>query len=96
MKFFETLFRPFQFAVKQAIESFITIETADDKYTLAAQDGSLVTYMRIDGSRQIIGDDEYNHIVQSATLKIGARFDRQGHAMQVYFCLLYTSPSPRD
>ena len=85
MKFFETLFRPFQFAVKQAIESFITIETADDKYTLAAQDGSLVTYMRIDGSRQIIGDDEYNHIVQSATLKIGARFDRQGHAMQVYF-----------
>jgi len=85
MKFFETLLRPFQFAVKQAIESFITIETADDQYTLAAQDGSLVTYMRIDGSRQIIGDDEYNHIVQSATLKIGARFDRQGHAMQVYF-----------
>lgn len=85
MKFLETLLRPFQFAVKQAVESFITLETADDDKTLATMDGSLVSYLRIDGSRQIIGEEEYNHIIQAATLKIGSRFDRQGHALQVYF-----------
>mgnify|MGYP001954975929 CR=1 FL=1 len=33
----------------------------------------------------IIGDEEYENIVQGATIKMGARFDRLGHAMQVYY-----------
>ncbi|MGE4313113.1 MAG: type IV secretion protein IcmB [Pseudobdellovibrionaceae bacterium] len=85
MKFVESFLRPFQFAMKQALETFITLETSDDKTTLATMDGSLVSYVRVDGARQIIGEDEYNHIVQSATVKIGSRFDRAGHALQIYF-----------
>lgn len=72
--------------MKKPIESFIRLETADSVDTLASADGSLVTIFRIDGSRQIIGDEEYKHIVEASTLKIGARLDRQGHAMQVFFC----------
>jgi len=70
---------------KQPLESFIHIETADDKTTLVAADGSMVSIMQMHGSRLIVGDAEYQWIVEQATTKLGARFDRPGHAMQVYF-----------
>ena len=72
-------------AVRQPVESFIQLETADDDVTLVASDGSLVSYIKMFGSRQIIGDTEYQQIVDQATLKLGSRFDRPGYAMQVYF-----------
>lgn len=71
--------------VKQPLESFVQIETADDKTTLVAGDGSMVSIMQVHGSRLIIGDAEYKWIVEQATTKLGARFDRPGHALQVYF-----------
>lgn len=85
MSFFLKLLAPMQGMMKYAIENFITIETSDDETTMAAQDGSLLSYLRIDGSRQLIGDEEFEHLIEGATIKIGARFDRQGHAMQIYF-----------
>lgn len=72
-------------SLKQPIESFINLETADDRVTLVATDGSLLSFIKIHGSRQIIGDAEYNWMVQQVALKIGSRFDRPGHALQVYF-----------
>ena len=85
MNFLDKLLLPFQKAFKKSISSFIQLETADNATTLVATDGSLVSYVKIDGSRQIIGEDEYKHIVEAATIKIGARFDRQGHALQIFF-----------
>lgn len=78
-------FAPFVTLAKQPIESFIRLETADDETTIVAEDGSLISYLRIDGSRQIIGQEEYEHILEAATVKLGARFDRPGHALQVFF-----------
>jgi intracellular multiplication protein IcmB len=72
-------------AARQPIEAFIQLETADDATTLVASDGSLISYVRLQGSRQIIGDQEYQWIIEQATIKLGARFDRIGYAMQVYF-----------
>jgi intracellular multiplication protein IcmB len=71
--------------LRQPIESFIRLETADDDTTLVAKDGSLLSYVKLFGARQIIGDAEYQWIIDQATLKLGARFDRVGYAMQVYF-----------
>ena len=71
--------------MRQSVSSFIQLETADNETTLVSTDGSLISYVKVEGSRQIIGEEEYNHIVQSAAIKIGSRFDRQGHALQVYF-----------
>ena len=85
MSFINKLLGTFQRALRQSVSSFIQLETSDNETTLVASDGSLISYIKIEGSRQIIGDEEYNKIVESATLKIGARFDRLGHAMQVYF-----------
>lgn len=85
MRLLKKLLVPFQTAFKSSLETFIRLETADDEITLAASDGSLITYVKIDGSRQIIGEEEYNYLVEGSTIKIGSRFDRQGHALQVYF-----------
>jgi intracellular multiplication protein IcmB len=85
MQFFEKLLAPFQMALRQSVETFIRLETADDEFTIATQDGSLVSYFRVDGSRQIIGEEEYRFLVDAATVKIGSKFDRQGHALQVVF-----------
>lgn len=71
--------------LRQPIESFIQLETADDDMTLVAGDGSMLTFINILGSRQIIGDSEYRWIIDQATTKLGSRFDRVGYAMQVYF-----------
>lgn len=70
---------------KQPVESFIQLETADDNTTLVASDGSLVSFIQVHGSRQVIGDAEYQWIIDQATTKLGARFDRPGYALQVYF-----------
>ncbi|MES2728822.1 MAG: type IV secretion protein IcmB [Pseudomonadota bacterium] len=85
MSFFEKMMTPFQQALRQTVGSFINLETADDEHTLAANDGSLITYFRIEGCRQIIGEEEYKFLVRGSTLKIGSRFDKPGHALQVFF-----------
>lgn len=85
MNFLVKALMPFQKALRQSIASFIQIETADSEDTLVGMDGSLISYVRIEGSRQIIGEEEFKKIVEGITIKVGSRFDRQGHAMQVYF-----------
>ncbi len=85
MKLFDKLLAPFQKALRQSVSSFIRLETRENEHTLVSTDGSLVSYLKVEGSKQIIGDEEYENIVNSANIKIGARFDRIGHAMQVYF-----------
>jgi intracellular multiplication protein IcmB len=85
MNFIDKLFLPFQKAMRQSVSSFIRLETADNETTLVAADGSLISYVKIHGSRQLIGDEEYKKIYEGATIKVGARFDRQGHALQIYY-----------
>lgn len=85
MKLWQKLLTPFQIALRHSVESFVRLETSDDETTMAAMDGSLVTYLRIDGSRQIIGEEEYRYLIDASTVKLGAKFDRGGHAIQVYF-----------
>jgi len=52
---------------------------------VVSKDGSLLTYLKVDGSKQIIGDTEYSYLVEGSTIKMGSRFDRQGHALQIFF-----------
>ncbi|MGB4101415.1 MAG: type IV secretion protein IcmB [Alphaproteobacteria bacterium] len=83
--FLDELLAAVLLTIRQPIEAFIELETADDENTLATRDGSLVSYIRILGSRQIIGDAEYQWLVDQFSVKLGSRFDRPGHALQFYF-----------
>lgn len=85
MSFFDKLLTPFQKGLKQSVSSFIRLETMENATTMVAIDGSLISYVKVEGSRQIIGEEEFNNIVNASNVKIGTRFDRPGHSMQVYF-----------
>jgi intracellular multiplication protein IcmB len=85
MRFWQKLIAPFEVAMKSTVESFIRLETSDDDHTLVSKDGSLLTVYKVDGSRQMIGEDEYRNLILASSIKIGSRFETQGHALQVYF-----------
>ncbi len=85
LSFLDEVFAAFLLQLKQPVESFIQIEVSDDETTIVSGDGSLLSYLRVSGARQMIGGEEYKWIVDQATLKLGARFDRLGHSMQFYF-----------
>lgn len=83
--FLDELLAAVLLTIRQPVESYIELETASDDNTLAARDGSLVSYVKILGSRQIIGDAEYQWLIDQISVKLGSRFDRPGHALQFYF-----------
>ena len=85
MSLVSKLLAPFQVALKHPLESFIRLETADDEFTMVSIDGSLLSFIKVEGCRTIIGEQEYKNIIEGATIKIGSKFDRQGHALQVFF-----------
>ena len=85
LSFLDELFATILLQLKQQVESFIQLETSDDETTIVSGDGSLISYLRVSGARQMIGGEEYKWIVDQSTLKLGARFDRPGQAMQFYF-----------
>ncbi len=85
MKYLNAFLAPIQQAMRQSVSSFIQLETADNETTMVSRDGSLISYIKVDGSRQIIGNEEFENIIEGATIKIGSRFDSQGHALQVFF-----------
>ena len=83
--FLNKILAPFARLAKQPLESFIRLETADDEITLVGEDGSLMTMIQVDGSRQMIGTNEYERIIEQGIIKLGSRFDRPGYAWQVVF-----------
>ncbi len=85
MKIIDKILSPFQVLLKKSLESYIRLETADNDITMVASDGSLMSYIKVDGSRQLVGEEEYNYLIEGATIKIGSRFDRLGHSIQIFF-----------
>ena len=50
----------FSTELKQTVESYCDLETADDPYTLVARDGSLISVIRVFGVTKLIGQDEFD------------------------------------
>lgn len=75
----------FSTELKQTVESYCDLETADDTHTLVARDGSLVSVIRVHGVTTLIGNEEFDYICQGLAQSLQATFKRPGHALQVYF-----------
>jgi len=75
----------FSTELKQSVESYCDLETADDAHTLVARDGSLVSVIRIYGVTKLIGQEEFDSIHQGLTQSLQTSFKRPGHVLQVYF-----------
>lgn len=75
----------FSTEIKQTVESYCDLETADDPYTLVARDGSLISVVRVFGVTRLLGQEEFDAIHTGLTQSLQATLNRPGHAVQVYF-----------
>src|SRR3990167_3977718 len=75
----------FSTELKQTVESYCDLETAESEYTLVARDGSLVSVIRVFGVTKLIGPTEFDSIHGGLTQSLQATLKRPGHMVQVYF-----------
>lgn len=71
--------------LKQTVESYCDLETADDVHTLVARDGSLLSVVRVYGVTKLVGTEEFDRIHEGLTQSLQASLKRAGHALQVFF-----------
>lgn len=65
--------------------SFCRLETADDDTTLVADDGSLVSAIRLEGLLVRISESQYQGIIAKLTEKMQPLLSQPGHKIQVIF-----------
>lgn len=70
----------------QSAEAHCMLETANDRQTLVARDGSLVTIIKCSGITFLVGPDEFEKIHSGVTHTLQTSLSRPGHALQMYFC----------
>ncbi len=75
----------FSTELKQTVESYCDLETADNQNTLVARDGSLVSVVRVYGVTRLVGTEEFDAIHAGLTQSLQASLKRPGHEVQVYF-----------
>lgn len=81
----DTVLGWFSTELKQTVESYSDLETANDNTTLVARDGSLISVIRVFGVTRLIGQEEFDAIHQGLTQSLQATLKRVGHVVQVYF-----------
>ena len=83
---FSTVYDAATVMSKKPVASFSHIETTDGENTIVGKDGSLMTLIKVDGVKQVLGQDELNHLIEVLTSKLSAYLGRNGYAIQVWFC----------
>lgn len=71
---------------RKPISSFSHLETTDGDHTIVAKDGSLMTLVKVDGVKQVLGADELEGLIESLTTKLSTYLGQRGYAIQVWFC----------
>lgn len=72
--------------VKQSLGDYCDLETAEDKNILVARDGSLMSVLRIEGSKSIVGNKSFiDNIVGPLESALSQPFSAKTHMIQFYF-----------
>ena len=66
------------------VGSYCRLETVDNG-ALVADDGSLITVLRLEGSLKHVGTAEYESIVTGLTEKLQSTLSKPGHLLQIVF-----------
>lgn len=72
-------------SLKQTVESYCDLETADSPTVLVAHDGSLVSVIKVSGVTTLIGTTEFEHLYEGLSLSLQTALGRAGHGVQVLF-----------
>src|SRR3990167_3176972 len=72
-------------SLKQTSASYCELQTADSETVLVANDGSLVSILRLQGVTSLIGQQEFNYILSSLRQSLQTTMSQPGHVIQVLF-----------
>lgn len=72
-------------SLKQTTESYCDIQTADSKIALVAHDGSLLSVLKIEGVKALVGSEEFNRIQTNLQYSLQTTMKRKGQTIQAYF-----------
>ncbi len=70
----------------QSAEYYCTLESARNKYTLIARDGSLVSILKCQGITYLVGAEEFGKLHAGVTNALNGSMSRSGHGLQMFFC----------
>lgn len=72
-------------SLKQTTASYCDLQTADSPTVLVTNSGALLSVVRIDGVKSLIGREEFDQIQSSLQTSLQTTMSQPGHAFQVYF-----------
>ncbi|MDO7931509.1 type IV secretion protein IcmB [Xanthomonas euvesicatoria pv. eucalypti] len=72
-------------SVKQSVADYLDIEYTEDETTFVLKDGSRMTLLRVNGSRRMIGVEEFRDIDGRLTTSLQAFMRGGGHAVSCIF-----------
>lgn len=72
-------------SVKQTCAAYCDLQTADSETVLVANDGSLVSVLKIAGVTTLIGKEEFNQVQKSLRQTLQTTLSQPGHVIQVLF-----------
>lgn len=82
---FDRTLRNLSEAFGSPIHSYCRLETVDEDGNLVADDGSLISIVKLEGGLKHIGADEYVRIISGLTEKLNSVLSQPGHSIQVVF-----------
>ena len=71
--------------LKQTMQSYCGLQTADSEHVLVGNDGALVSVIRIDGVNALVGDEEYKAIHDGVLVSLENLMSREGYTIQVVY-----------
>ncbi len=83
--FFQSFLAWVGVSLKQNTASYCELQTADSSTTLVANDGSLVSVVRISGVTSLIGKEEFVQIKAGIQESLQITMSKEGHVLQFLF-----------
>lgn len=82
---FDTFLAWLSTSLKQTTASYCDLETADAPNVLVAHDGSLVSVLRIRGTKALVGSEEFDRIQAGIRQSLQSTLSNLGYSIQVHF-----------
>lgn len=71
--------------LKQTTIAYCDIQTADSRTVLVANDGSLISILRVEGVQMLIGKEEFDRILEGVRQSLQTTLSHSGYLIQVFF-----------
>jgi len=72
-------------ALKSDASDYCDLETVDGREGLVFSDGSYCSILKFNGTRNILGRDQYGFMIESITRSLSPFFKTRGHMIQFFF-----------